>query len=263
MSTLSSAAFEVRLHHSGGSGAPLLLVLGFGADRRTFTANQPSLSTVADVWSLDLPGHGASPWPDGAMPSAAAFADAILRALDAAGVGCVDIVGHSLGGAVSGVFAARHPGRVRSLTALAASGLGRPVPRIFVETLPTLTDVEAAEHLLQRLFVRKSLANRRLALYMLDELEKPGRRAALSRIASEMTAISSEADAAFRAVAEEGLPRLVVWGAGDAVNPIDEERLAAVGGERFIIPEVGHLPHVEAAVAVNRQLAAFLAGLSV
>ena len=262
MSSQSPATFEVRLHHSGGTGAPLLLIHGFGADRRTFTANQPSLSAVADVWSLDLPGHGASPWAEGAKPSAAAFADAILRALDAEDVGRVDIVGHSLGGAVSGVFAARYPDRVRSLTALAASGLGRPVPRIFVETLPTLTDVEATEHLLQRLFVRKSLANRRLALYMLDELEKPGRRAALSRIASEMTAISAEADAAFHAVAEAGLPRLVVWGAGDAVNPLDEERLDAVGGERFVIPEVGHLPHVEAAVAINRRLAAFLAELA-
>lgn len=262
MSTSPSAAFEVRLHHSGGSGAPLLLVHGFGADRRTFTANQPALSAVADVWSLDLPGHGASPWAEGATPSAAAFADAILRALDAAGVERIDMVGHSLGGAVSGVFAARYPDRIRSLTVLAASGLGRPVPRVFVETLPTLTDVEATEHLLQRLFVRKSLANRRLALYMLDELEKPGRRAALSHIASEMTAISAEADAAFRTVAESGLPRLVVWGAGDAVNPLDEERLAAVGGERFVVPDVGHLPHVEAAVAVNRRLPEFLARLA-
>lgn len=262
MSTLSPAAFEVRLHHSGGNGAPLLLVHGFGADRRTFTANQPALSAVADVWSLDLPGHGASPWTEGMAPSASAFADAIRRALDDAGVDRVDMVGHSLGGAVSGVFAARYPDRVRSLTALAASGLGRPVPRVFVETLPTLTDVEATEHLLQRLFVRKSLANRRLALYMLDELEKPGRRAALSRIASEMTAISAEADAAFRKVAEAGLPRLVIWGAGDAVNPLDEDRLAAVGGERCVIPDVGHLPHVEAAVAVNRRLPDFLAGLS-
>lgn len=262
MSSLSSAIFEVRLHHSGGEGAPLLLVHGFGADRRTFTANQPALSAVADVWSLDLPGHGSSPWTEGATPSAAAFADAILRALDAAGVERVDIVGHSLGGAVSGVFAARYPERVRSLTALAASGLGRPVPRVFVETLPTLTDVEATEHLLQRLFVRKSLASRRLALYMLDDLEKPGRRAALSRIASEMTAISAEADAAFGAVAQSGLPRLVIWGGGDSVNPLDEERLAAVGGERFVIPEVGHLPHVEGAVAVNRRLPAFLADLS-
>ncbi|MBS1168739.1 MAG: acoC [Proteobacteria bacterium] len=262
MSSQSPATFEVRLHHSGGTGAPLLLIHGFGADRRTFTANQPSLSAVADVWSLDLPGHGASPWAEGAKPSATAFADAISRALDAEEVGRVDIVGHSLGGAVSGVFAARYPERIRSLTALAASGLGRPVPRVFVETLPTLTDVEATEHLLQRLFVRKSLANRRLALYMLDELEKPGRRAALSRIASEMTAISAEADAAFHAVAEAGLPRLVVWGAGDAVNPLDEERLEAVGGERFVIPDVGHLPHVEAAVSVNRRLAAFLAELA-
>jgi len=261
LSTLTSAAFEVRLHHSGGNGTPLLLVHGFGADRRTFTANQPALSAVADVWSLDLPGHGASPWPEGAKPSAAAFADAILRALDAAGVGRVDMIGHSLGGAVSGVFAARYPDRVRSLTALAASGLGRPVPRVFVETLPTLTDVEATEHLLQRLFVRKSLANRRLALYMLDDLEKPGRRAALSHIAFAMSAISAEADAAFRVVAEADLPRLVIWGTGDAVNPLDEDRLSAVGGERFVIPDVGHLPHVEAAVAVNRRLAAFLAGL--
>lgn len=255
----SQTAFEIRLRHSGGEGAPLLLIHGFGSDHRTFTANQPSLSGVADVWSLDLPGHGEAPWADGVVPTAAAFADAIVGALDAAGIDRVDLVGHSLGGAVSGVLAARHPGRVRSLTVLAASGLGRPVPRVFVETLPTLTDVETAENLLKRLFVRPSLVNRRLVLYLLADLEKPGRREALSTIARQMTAISAEADAAFDAVAATGLPRLVIWGAGDAVNPLDEARIAALGGETLIVPEVGHLPHVEGAVAVNRRLAAFLA----
>jgi len=220
------------------------------------------LSAVADVWSLDLPGHGDSPWTEGVLPTAAAFADAIVRALDAERIERLDILGHSLGGAVSGVLTARHPERVRSLTVLAASGLGRPVPRVFVETLPTLTDVETAEHLLKRLFVRQSLVNRRLVLYMLADLEKPGRRTALSTIAGRMTAISAEADAAFDAIGGTDLPRLVVWGAGDTVNPLDEARIAALGGETLIVPEVGHLPHVEGAIAVNKHLQQFIAGLS-
>jgi pyruvate dehydrogenase E2 component (dihydrolipoamide acetyltransferase) len=256
------AAFEVRLRHSGGEGAPLLLVHGFGADHRTFTANQPALSAVADVWSLDLPGHGEAPWAEGVKPTAAAFAEAILRALDAEGIERVDLVGHSLGGAVSGVFAANYPDRVRSLVVAAASGLGRPVPRIFVETLPTLTDAETAENLLKRLFVRQTLVNRRLVQYVLADLEKPGRREALSAIARQMTSISAEADAAFDRIAQTDLKRLVIWGAGDTVNPVDADRLAALGGKTLLLPEVGHLPHAEGAVAFNRHLAEFISGLA-
>ena len=126
MSTLSPAAFEVRLHHSGGNGAPLLLVHGFGADRRTFTANQPALSAVADVWSLDLPGHGDSdPIPGQAETPATEMARAVGAFLDERDIARAHLVGNSLGGWTA--LEAAADGRARSVTALCPAGLWEPI----------------------------------------------------------------------------------------------------------------------------------------
>ena len=54
------------------------------------------------------------------------------------------------------------------------------------------------------------------------------------------------------------IPRLTIFGAADAINPPDGEALARFGGRSVVIPEAGHLPHVEAARLVNAELSSFI-----
>ncbi len=70
--------------------------------------------------ALDLPAHGASPAPSGEGPSDALSLEGLASALEELcarlGLDRVDVVANDTGGAVAQVFAARHPGRMRTLT---------------------------------------------------------------------------------------------------------------------------------------------------
>lgn len=50
----------------------------------------------------------------------------------------------------------------------------------------------------------------------------------------------------------------MIFGGADTINPPDPDALARFGGQSLVIPEAGHLPHVEAARLVNSEVAGFI-----
>ena len=109
-------------HHRGGSGEPLVLIHGLGHTWRGFKPMLALLEPRFDVLALDLPGFGRSaPLPAGIEPTPEALADAVERAMDAAGVETAHVAGNSLGGWISLVLARR--GRARTVTAISPAGL--------------------------------------------------------------------------------------------------------------------------------------------
>jgi pimeloyl-ACP methyl ester carboxylesterase len=64
----------------------------------------------------DLPAHGASHAGDAADMTLNGHAAMLDELCDALGLDQVDVVANDTGGAVAQVFAARHPGRIRTLT---------------------------------------------------------------------------------------------------------------------------------------------------
>jgi pimeloyl-ACP methyl ester carboxylesterase len=240
----------------GGEGPPALLLHGFGSDHLLWLANQRTIATVATVSALDLPGHGESSMDvgDGTIVALAAKLAAFL---DRTGRRKLHLIGHSLGGGVALALAASRPDLVASLVLIAAAGLGRSIDQQFLADFPRLTAPEAAMALMQRLVVRPRLINKQLVARLLDQLQRPGAREALARIADGL-AKSDEALA--KASAGVGaLPRLVIWGEQDAISPPSPKRLAEFGGETMLVKEAGHLPHVEAPRSVNEKIREFLA----
>jgi len=65
------------------------------------------------IYAIDLPNHGRSQHTT--ETSLEAMATAVLRWMDSLSLGCVNLVGHSLGGKVCMELALRHPDRVRRL----------------------------------------------------------------------------------------------------------------------------------------------------
>lgn len=110
-----------------GHGEPLVLLHGFGSTRDDFAALLPALTTEFDVWSFDLPGHGASPMIDG-VPSVAALTAAVVAELDERGLDTVHVLGNSLGARIAIELACE--GRARSVVAISPSGLGTPAERV-------------------------------------------------------------------------------------------------------------------------------------
>jgi len=70
---------------------------------------------------VDLPGHGRSDRPADWSYALDAFAAVVGEVIDAAGLTSVDLVGHSMGGSIAIVLAARRPGLVRRLVVAEAN----------------------------------------------------------------------------------------------------------------------------------------------
>jgi pimeloyl-ACP methyl ester carboxylesterase len=108
-----------------GDGPPLLLLHGLGGSGRYWAGIAPLLAETRTLIAPDLPGFGRSDKPD--MAYTRDFHVAAVEALlTGVGVdGALDIAGHSMGGILAALFAARHPARVQSLAIVAS-----PFPRI-------------------------------------------------------------------------------------------------------------------------------------
>lgn len=245
----------------GGQGPDLVLIHGFGSDRLSWAGNVAALMPVMRVHALDLPGHGESPSDvgDGSVNELAAR---VADTLKAQGISQAHLLGHSLGGAIAMELAAQSPASVRSLSLIAPAGLGAGVDHAFITQYPELDTPEEAATLLSRLVTKAMLINKFTVQRVLTQLAQPDSREALRRIAASLK--NGEDALAQRAasIARMDIPRLVIWGERDSINPPDRSLLTAFGGTSLIIPDAGHLPHIEGARQVNTALPEFLAAAS-
>jgi len=89
---------------------PLVLLHGLTFDRTMWhpaLAHLAQLDPARQVLSLDLPGHGESPsWP---VYGLELIADAVHRAVAEAGLSAPVLAGHSAGGVIATIYAARYP----------------------------------------------------------------------------------------------------------------------------------------------------------
>src|SRR6185437_10903641 len=95
-----------------GRRPPLVLLHGLTFDRTSWhpvLAELTALDPGRRVLALDLPGHGESlPWPGYDLEP---IADAVHRAVAGAGLSPPVLAGHSAGGVIASVYAARYPAR--------------------------------------------------------------------------------------------------------------------------------------------------------
>jgi pyruvate dehydrogenase E2 component (dihydrolipoamide acetyltransferase) len=255
--TMPEQARLIDFRSLGGSGPDALLLHGFGSDRMSWFANQTAIGAVAKVFALDLPGHGASGLDVG-EGTVIGLAARVATLLDKHGLSGVHLIGHSLGGAIAVLLAQVRPELVASLVLIAPAGLGCGVDPAFLSAFAALTEPEETQTLLERLVVRPRLINKHLVALVLAQLAKPGARQALKAIAEGILRGDAAIEAAAEAVAARALPRLVIWGEDDSINPLNQSKLAAFGGEREIVPGTAHLPHIEDPRRFNERIAAFL-----
>ena len=111
------------VYDEGGAGDTLVLVHGFAGSRQDW---YPMLRFLPRRYRLvipDLPGWGDSDRDPAGDYSARPQAERLAAFLAAIGATHVHLVGHSMGGKISGLAAARHPGGIERLTLIANSGV--------------------------------------------------------------------------------------------------------------------------------------------
>ena len=98
-----------------GKGEPLLLIPYLSADHACYGFQLPAYTEHFSCIAIDLPGTGDSDKPPGPY-STETYADQVDGFLGAIGIESAHVAGVSLGAGVGMHLAARHPGRVRSLS---------------------------------------------------------------------------------------------------------------------------------------------------
>lgn len=111
-------------YEGGGQGSITLVMLhGFGADRNIWLKQAKILGEHFHVIIPDLPGWGESSRVDGASYDIDAQAARLQQFVQALRLQNFVLIGHSMGGAVAGVYAADHPEHVSELVLMDAFGL--------------------------------------------------------------------------------------------------------------------------------------------
>src|ERR1700709_1453273 len=104
-----------------GDGDPLLLIHGTGGTRGHWDAVRDHLAAQRSLLLVDLPGHGESPTPPGAVKNRRRYAKILAGVLDEIGHRSVHVAG-SRGGSWTPPELAKL-GRPRSVVAIGPAGL--------------------------------------------------------------------------------------------------------------------------------------------
>ncbi|TCV96228.1 pimeloyl-ACP methyl ester carboxylesterase [Luteibacter rhizovicinus] len=110
-------------YYEGGQGPTIVLLHGFAARKEVWLESAKEMTNHFHVIIPDLPGWGeSSRLTDGNynIDAQAARLDAFFSTLNMKGF---MLVGHSMGGAIAGVYAAEHPERIASLVLMDSLGL--------------------------------------------------------------------------------------------------------------------------------------------
>ena len=113
-----------KLHTEiSGSGESLVLIHGMGSASSAWKPIRPLLNEFYTVVTVDLPGHGKTPYIKGQPMDPHSLALGVLEQLSSEGIERFHLAGNSLGGWISLEMASADPERVRSLIGIAPAGL--------------------------------------------------------------------------------------------------------------------------------------------
>jgi pimeloyl-ACP methyl ester carboxylesterase len=244
-----------------GTGSPLLLLHGYEQSATSWRWVIPALARTHRVLALSLPGHGDSAPAVGGYAPGRDLAPFVAGFLDTLGVGPLDVVGNSVGGAIALRVALADPVRVRTLTLVDSAGLGRDVnPLLVLAGLPVLGELAT---LLTRVpggdLGRTTMSAAmlfaqpwRVPTEFVTEQHARGHRVGHLEEATAMARALFDLNGQREVLVDQlhtlMMPTLVIWGACDYVLPVYQAQAAVdrlPRGRLALFPDCGHLPHVE------------------
>ncbi|HVO85198.1 MAG TPA: alpha/beta hydrolase [Syntrophobacteria bacterium] len=238
-----------------GTQPAILLLHGSGVSARSWTFQLQGLGHAFRVLAIDLPGHGESdPVEEATLEG---YADAARGLLDALGTGPVIAAGHSLGGAVAQLFAARYPEMVRGLILLSTC-VKLPETDGFLQRfwgyLPGFVQKVLFFSTAKKILFSPS-ASREAILLGMEEL----RACRPETILKDMAA--AQAMDLHEVARELRVPTLILCGDRDKLTPpaLSTGLSDLITGSRLLIVEAaGHMLPLEAPGRVNQEILDFV-----
>lgn len=242
------------------NGLPLVLLHGDSASALDWSWVLPKLAVDHCVYAPDFPGFGDAAKPNREY-SPEFLKEFLIDFLNAIGVERAVIVGNSLGGIVSLRFALSHPQKVAALVLVDSSGLGYSVSPLLSQFTPPLygeamiTMCKTPIGATTRSWLRAALFfahPSRVPIEWIAEQQRMAQmggflEATLSSLRAQLN-IFGQHQVLLDSLDQLQMPTLVMWGAEDVVFPKDQAHDAVSRlphGHLALIPDCGHLPHVE------------------
>ena len=238
----------VWLREGEAGRLPIVLLHGFAADLNSWRGLFAGASLGHPILALDLPGHGNSPRtvPE-SIDDIAAAVEATLGSLSVSS--CL-LVGHSLGGAVATLIAARGVVDVRSLLLISSGGLGPQINGAFIKGLvgakseasivPWLKLLVAGENQLTRPFINATVA----------QAADTELRNTQEAIGARFFADGTQTFEVRSSIAALAMPVRLIFGAEDRVIPVAHAHGLPGKVGVHIFAGCGHMPQIEERAAV-------------
>ena len=249
--TLASGDKMVYAENGNVTGEPLLLIHGFGGNKDNFTRIARQLEGYHLIIP-DLLGFGASSKPMSADYRSEAQAMRLHELLQAKGLAAnIHVGGNSMGGAISVAYAALYPKEVKSLwlvdsAGFWSAGIHEALAGATLENNPLLINSNEDFYKMydfvmykppylpksvKAVFAQERIANKELHAKILEQI------------------VTDNVEERAKVIAQYKIPTLVVWGEKDQIIKPETVKLIKEiipQSEVIMMPEVGHVPMVEA-----------------
>ncbi len=264
---LSEKVIRVGTHDvhylEGGRGETVVLLHGIFAEKDHWVDFARPLTDRYRVVAPDLPGFGESGRLDNEDYDYATQVERLKQLLDRLDIARAHLAGNSMGGTIAALFAIRYPERVTSVAFIGAPhGIRSPTPSdmdrlIDAGGAPLVVRNEAEfERMLSLVFVQRPF----LPYPILHDAQAGAVQNAQSNLRIWHRQLKDRYLLEDR-IGELRTRSLLLWGQGDRifdVSAVDTVRSRLKNGQVNVMPEVGHLPMMEAPKETSRLYAAFL-----
>jgi pimeloyl-ACP methyl ester carboxylesterase len=253
-------------YQRAGIGRPLLLLHGLVGSAKNWRRNIDFLSRNSSVYAIDHFNMGQSERVPGLNAGLEATADRLAAFMDVLGLDEADIAGHSHGGAVAMMFAARHPNRVRRLILFAPANpfcdLGDQLIRFyqtrfgiwFARRIPFLPRMLKATAL-SRMYGDPSRVSSDALDGYTQGLHIPGTVDHVLQIIQRWVVDMGLLRSALAKLAAK--PTLLIWGDRDRAVGLDSARQlqrTLPQSRLMVLPGVGHIPFEEMPEVCNQAM---------
>jgi pimeloyl-ACP methyl ester carboxylesterase len=234
--SLVARSVNIR-YRTEGSGEPVLLLHGWGANLDSFRQVIDDLSTAYRVTAIDFPGHGGSGLPP--VPWAVSdFMECLVDVMDQLQLDRPSIIAHSFGGRVSIKLAAAHPERLNRLILVDAAGVPSPRSLKFKLKVSFAKTAKAIAPFLGPLGT--ALRKRVYAAVQSKDYADAGllRETFVKVINEDLTPFLSQVKA----------PTLLIWGENDQDTPLSSAQTMnakIAGSELVVLKGAGHFSYID------------------
>ena len=242
----------MKIHYRDeGAGTPIVLIHGTGASLHTWNDWTKDLVKDYRVIRLDLPAYGLTGQDPQNRYSSKDYVDLLDAFLTELKVDQFHLVGNSLGGLISWLYASYHPEKVEKLVLLDPSGFPFKNTPMVIKMAKTPVLNNFIRYVTPRSFIEKNIQE----VYYDPTLIKAS---TLDRY-YDLTLYEGNRDAFIDCAFLERedyrdrlslikAPTLILWGENDAWIPVSDApkfKAAIENAQVVIMPETGHVPMEE------------------